>query len=62
MTHGVFFSDSLVIMLSAVYAKLLVVMGISFPLAEVISHKIPASYYEVSKSVSFIVFSTLSLS
>ncbi|XP_042896572.1 proton channel OtopLc isoform X2 [Parasteatoda tepidariorum] len=39
-------NDSLVIMLSAVYAKLLVVMGISFPLAEVISHKIPASYYE----------------
>ncbi|GBM03375.1 Proton channel OtopLc [Araneus ventricosus] len=39
-------NDSLVVMLSAVYAKLLVVMGISFPLAEVISHKIPASYYE----------------
>ncbi|KAG8196240.1 hypothetical protein JTE90_023798 [Oedothorax gibbosus] len=39
-------NDTLALMLSAVYAKLLVVMGISFPLAEVISHKIPASYYE----------------
>lgn len=38
-------------MLSAVYAKLLVVMGIAFPLAEVISHKIPASYYEVNLSL-----------
>ncbi|XP_013792483.2 uncharacterized protein LOC106476369 [Limulus polyphemus] len=37
----------IVVMLSAVYAKLLVVMGICFPLGEVISHRIPISYYEV---------------
>lgn len=55
-------NDSLVIMLSAVYAKLLVVMGISFPLAEVISHKIPASYYEgfylylYLGSISFLIY------
>ncbi|XP_076344781.1 proton channel OtopLc-like isoform X2 [Tachypleus tridentatus] len=36
----------IVMMLSAVYAKLLVVMGICFPLGEVISHRIPVSYYE----------------
>ncbi|XP_022235947.1 otopetrin-2-like [Limulus polyphemus] len=41
--------DGLVKMLSAVYAKLLVVMGLCFPLAEVISHKIPTSYYEKKK-------------
>lgn len=35
-------------MLSALYAKLLVIMGICFPLAEVISKKIPVSFYEVS--------------
>uniref|UniRef100_A0A023FDY1 Putative conserved plasma membrane protein n=1 Tax=Amblyomma cajennense TaxID=34607 RepID=A0A023FDY1_AMBCJ len=33
-------------MLSALYAKLLVIMGICFPLAEVISKKIPVSFYE----------------
>lgn len=38
--------DAMIVMLSAVYAKLLVVMGICFPLAEVISHKIPISFYE----------------
>ncbi|KAH9383482.1 hypothetical protein HPB48_024991 [Haemaphysalis longicornis] len=38
--------DSLVIMLSALYAKLLVIMGICFPLAEVISKRIPVSFYE----------------
>ncbi|XP_076315852.1 uncharacterized protein LOC143228486 [Tachypleus tridentatus] len=43
-------TDALVKMLSAMYAKLLVVMGLCFPLAEVISHKIPTSYYEASVS------------
>ncbi|XP_076362780.1 proton channel OtopLc-like isoform X2 [Tachypleus tridentatus] len=38
--------DGLLKMLSAVYAKLLVVMGVCFPLGEVISHRIPVSYYE----------------
>lgn len=35
--------------LSALYGKLLVVMGIAFPMAEVISTYIPPSFYEVSK-------------
>lgn len=34
--------------LSALYGKLLVVMGIAFPMAEVISTYIPPSFYEVS--------------
>lgn len=33
--------------LSALYGKLLVVMGIAFPMAEVISTYIPPSFYEV---------------
>lgn len=32
---------------SALYGKLLVVMGIAFPMAEVISTYIPPSFYEV---------------
>lgn len=32
--------------LSALYGKLLVVMGIAFPMAEVISSYIPPSFYE----------------
>lgn len=36
--------------LSALYGKLLVVMGIAFPMAEVISTYIPPSFYEVSGS------------
>ncbi|XP_028966978.1 proton channel OtopLc [Galendromus occidentalis] len=38
--------DSLVIILSALYAKLLIVLGICFPMAEVISRRIPAVFYE----------------
>ncbi|XP_035213549.1 proton channel OtopLc-like isoform X2 [Stegodyphus dumicola] len=55
-------SDSLLIMLSGIYAKLLVVMGICFPVAEVISKKIPVSYYEgfflylYGGSISFLLF------
>lgn len=33
--------------LSALYGKLLVVMGIAFPMAEVISTYVPPSFYEV---------------
>lgn len=33
--------------LSALYGKLIVVMGIAFPMAEVISTYIPPSFYEV---------------
>lgn len=44
-----FFSgDALATLFSALYGKLLVVMGIAFPMAEVISTYIPPSFYEVS--------------
>jgi hypothetical protein len=42
------FRDALTSTLSALYGKLLVVMGIAFPMAEVISTYIPPSFYEVS--------------
>jgi hypothetical protein len=42
------FRDALTTTLSALYGKLLVVMGIAFPMAEVISTYIPPSFYEVS--------------
>lgn len=41
-------SDSLIACLSALYGKLLVVMGMAFPIAEVISHDIPVTFYNVS--------------
>lgn len=34
--------------MSALYGKLLVVMGIAFPMSEVISTYIPPSFYDVS--------------
>jgi len=43
------FRDALTTTLSALYGKLLVVMGIAFPMAEVISTYIPPSFYEVSE-------------
>ena len=39
-------SDAFATTLSALYGKLLVVMGIAFPMAEVISSYIPPSFYE----------------
>lgn len=39
--------DALATTLSALYGKLLVVMGTAFPMAEVISTYIPPSFYEV---------------
>ena len=42
------YSDSLIACVSALYGKLLVVMGMAFPVAEVISHNIPISFYNVS--------------
>ncbi|XP_043190269.1 proton channel OtopLc-like isoform X3 [Amphibalanus amphitrite] len=41
--------DSLVVIISALYCKLLVVIGLAFPLSEVISSNIPPFYYEVSE-------------
>ncbi|CAB3372568.1 Hypothetical predicted protein [Cloeon dipterum] len=38
--------DGLFTTISALYGKLLVVMGIAFPMAEVISTHVPVSYYE----------------
>ncbi|XP_050730889.1 uncharacterized protein LOC127005808 isoform X2 [Eriocheir sinensis] len=38
-------NDSLIACVSALYGKLLVVMGMAFPIAEVISHDIPISFY-----------------
>lgn len=46
--------DALATLFSALYGKLLVVMGIAFPMAEVISTYIPPSFYEVSKFMSII--------
>ena len=34
-------------LLSALYGIILVVMGVAFPISQVISSKIPSSYYEV---------------
>lgn len=42
------YSQALATTLSALYGKLLVVMGIAFPMSEVISTHIPHSFYEVS--------------
>ncbi|XP_064555553.1 proton channel OtopLc isoform X1 [Drosophila montana] len=39
--------DALATLFSALYGKLLVVMGVAFPMAEVISTYIPPSFYEV---------------
>lgn len=39
--------DELATTISALYGKLLVIMGIAFPMAEVISTFIPPSYFEV---------------
>ena len=37
------------VIISALYCKLLVVIGLAFPLSEVISSNIPPFYYEVSE-------------
>jgi len=49
-----FFSDALGLVLSALYGKLLVVMGIAFPMSEVISTYIPPSFYDVRKLPNYI--------
>ncbi|XP_015922483.1 proton channel OtopLc [Parasteatoda tepidariorum] len=55
-------SDSFLLMLSGIYAKLLIVMGICFPVAEVISKRIPVTYYEgfylylYGGSIAFLIF------
>lgn len=50
MTKIVFcYSDALSKALSALYAKLLVVLGLAFPVTEVIAVGVPDGYYQVSK-------------
>jgi len=51
------YRQALATTLSALYGKLLVVMGIAFPMSEVISTHIPHSFYEVTFTIdlSFIV-------
>ncbi|XP_063374811.1 proton channel OtopLc-like isoform X1 [Cydia amplana] len=44
--HLISAGDALATTLSALYGKLLVVMGVAFPMAEVISTYIPPSFYE----------------
>nr|CAD7423613.1 unnamed protein product [Timema monikensis] len=39
-------SDALTMALSALYAKLLVVLGIAFPVTEVLSERVPANFYQ----------------
>lgn len=38
--------DGLVFVLSAIYSKIIVIIGLCFPMAEVISHRIPIGWYE----------------
>jgi hypothetical protein len=38
--------DGLIFILSAIYSKLIVIIGLCFPMAEVISHRIPIGWYE----------------
>ncbi|XP_077292656.1 proton channel OtopLc-like isoform X2 [Arctopsyche grandis] len=54
--------DALTTALSALYAKLIVVLGIAFPITEIVSLKVPASFYQgfylylYSVSLIFILF------
>lgn len=57
-----FFSDALSTALSALYAKMLVIMGIALPITEILSNRIPAEVYQgfyvylYAVSISFVVF------
>lgn len=54
--------DNLSIVLSAFYAKLIVVLGIALPVTDILSYKAPKSFYQgfylylYTVSVSFVVF------
>jgi hypothetical protein len=43
-----FFSDALQATVTALYCKILVILGLAFPMAEVISENVPKGYYQVS--------------
>lgn len=57
-----FSSDALSTALSALYAKMLVIMGIALPITEILSNRIPAEVYQgfyvylYALSISFVVF------
>nr|CAD7574449.1 unnamed protein product [Timema californicum] len=44
-------SDALTMALSALYAKLLVVLGIAFPVTEVLSERVPANFYQIREKI-----------
>lgn len=56
------FSDALSTALSALYAKFIVIMGIALPVTEILSSRIPATFYQgfyvylYVVSIAFIVF------
>lgn len=47
LTFALFYSEALSKALSALYAKLLVVLGLAFPVTEVIAKGVPDAYYQV---------------
>lgn len=56
------FSDALSAALSALYAKVVVILGIAMPVTEVLTHRIPTNVYQgfyvylYLTSIAFIVF------
>lgn len=59
---GPTFSDALSTALSALYAKMVVILGIALPITEILSNRIPAEFYQgfyvylYTISISFVVF------
>jgi Otopetrin len=55
-------SDALSTALSALYAKMVVILGIALPITEILSNRIPAAFYQgfyvylYSVSIAFVVF------
>ena len=41
------FRDALQSVVTALYCKLLIILGLAFPMAEVISKKVPKGYYQL---------------
>ena len=48
-------SDSFLAVISALYAKFLIVMGLAFPMTEVISNHVTSSSYLVTKNLKLIL-------
>jgi hypothetical protein len=46
-----FYSDALQATVTALYCKILVILGLAFPMAEVISDNVPKGYYQVSRAI-----------